>query len=105
MAEKKYTVIELELKPIYKIPEGYHAVIEGDGRTLMLYKDPWVPQAGEVYYEPMVVQYKPVKRKCTVYEDFKDKRVFKTEKECRDWCKWQNGVHKEIYNWLTNKTE
>jgi hypothetical protein len=105
MAEKKYNVIELEFEPVYKIPEGYHAVIEGDGRTLMLWKDPWVPQVGEVYYEPMMVQYKPVKKECKGYEDFKGKRVFKTEKECRDWCKWQNGVHKKIYNRLTNKED
>ena len=105
MVEKKYTEIELEFEPVYKIPEGYHAVIEGDGRTLMLWKDPWVPQVGEVYYEPMIVQYKPVKKECKCYEDFKGKRVFKTEKECRDWCKWQNGVHKKIYNRLTNKED
>jgi len=105
MAEKKYIEIELEYEPVYKIPEGYHAVIEGDGRTLMLWKDPWVPKAGEVYYEPMVVQYKPVKKECAGYEKFKDRRVFKTEKECREWCKWQNGVLKEIYNRLTNKED
>lgn len=105
MAQKKYTEIELEFEPVYKIPEGYHAVIERDGRTLMLFKDPWVPQVGEVYYEAMMVQYKPVKQKCQGYENFKDKMVFKTEKECRDWCKWKNGAIKELYNRLKNKED
>ena len=61
-------------------------VIEGDGRTLMLWKDPWVPKVGETYYEPMIVQYKPIKKECKGYKDFKGKRVFKTEKE------WYSGM-------------
>ena len=103
MAEKKHTVIELEFEPVYKIPKGYHVEISGGGRTLMLWKDPWVPKVGETYYEPMVVQYKPMKNECKGCEDFKGKIVFKTEKECRDWCRWKNRVIKELYNLLTDK--
>jgi hypothetical protein len=105
MAEKEYNVIELEFEPVYKIPEGYHAVIEGDGRTLMLWKDPWMPQVGQVYYEPIIVQYKPVKKECKGYEDFKGKRVFKTEKECRTGANGRTGCIKKIYNRITNKED
>ena len=90
--------IELGLNVVYKIPQGYHAEIEPDGRTLMLWKDPWTPKTGEVYYEPMIVQYKTAKKKCKYDEKFEHRVVFKTKKECQKWCKARNILKKELYN-------
>ena len=103
MKAEEYKTINLEVKPIYKIPEGYHVDVSGD--TLMLMKDPWVPKEGETYYEPMDVQYKPVPKVCRYYDTFKGKIVFKTLKECRDWCKWKNSAKKAYYNQLMEQEQ
>ena len=44
---KKFKVIDLKVKPIYKIPEGYHVEFINEGRTLALFKDKWEPKVGE----------------------------------------------------------
>ena len=102
---KYHKVIEMEVEPLYKIPEGYHVEFENDGRTLMLWKDRWLPKDGEVYYEPMSFQYKPVKKACKFYDNFKDRVVFKTERECREWCKTKNSLMKRWFNQLIGKEE
>lgn len=99
--EFKTIEIELEFDPIYKIPEGYHVEVDSDGKSLMLFKNEWKPKEGEIYFEPMTVQYKPLKKVCQSYTNLKDKRVFRTMKECKEWCSKKNRVLKRLFKDLT----